>query len=188
MAPADENDLGAGASDAPGSFTQAKESLTTTARETAARLKSAASETASRAKTKAQTIASESKQQAADKLGGYGNAMRDSARAFEQQDPNIAWATNRIAERIETAANYVRNSDFTQLKHDGEEIARRHPVAFFGGMLVAGLVIGNLLKARQVAGERESDDQTDFDAGNASGSEGVLSPSASLDAPASADM
>ena len=183
--PAGESDPGAGNSETSGTLAQARETITNTARETAARIKSAASETASRAKTKAQDIAHESKQQAADRIGGYGTAMRDSARAFEQKDPNIAWATNQVADRIERVASYVRESDFDQLRRDGEDIARRHPVAFFGGMLVAGLVVGNLLKARQPASA--SYDETDFDAGNASGS-AAIDPTASLNTPAPADM
>jgi hypothetical protein len=185
-APAGENESGAGMSDTTGTLSQAKETITNTARDTAARIKSAASDTASRAKAKAQNLATESKQQAAERIGGYGTAMRDSARAFEQQDPNIAWATNRVAERIERVADYVRNSDFEQMRRDGEDIARRHPVAFFGGMLVAGLVVGNLLKARQPAAD--SYDESDFDAGNASGSEDPMSTSASLETPPTADM
>jgi hypothetical protein len=178
-APAGESDPGAGTSETPGTLEQAKET-------TAARIKSAASETVNRAKVKGQTIATESKQRTADRIDGYGTAMRGSARAFERQDPNIAWVTNLIAERIERAASYVRNSDFDEMRRDGEEIARRHPVAFFGGMLVAGLVVGNLLKAHTPAAE--SDDETDFDAGNASGSEPGLNPSDTIEPPPIADM
>lgn len=187
FAPVGESDPGAGSGETTGALAHAKETITNTARDTTARLKSAASETASRAKAKAQTIAAETKQQAAEKIGGYGTAMRESARAFEQQDPNIAWATNQVAERIERAADYVRNSDFDQIRRDGESIARRHPGAFFGGMLVAGLVIGNLLKAHKPA-EEESYDETDFDAGNASGSETALDPSFAAETPPTADM
>jgi hypothetical protein len=185
-APAGETESGAGMSDTTGTLSQAKETITNPARDTAARIKSAATETASRAKAKAQNIANESKQQAAERIGGYGTAMRDSARAFEQQDPNIAWATNRVAERIERAADYVRNSDFDQMRRDGEDLARRHPVAFFGGMLVAGLVVGNLLKARQPVAD--SYDEADFDAGNMSGSEDPMVPTASFENPPTADM
>jgi hypothetical protein len=185
-APAGENEAGAGMSDTTGTLSQAKETITNTARDTAARIKSTAADTASRAKAKAKDIANESKQQAAERIGGYGTAMRDSARAFEQQDPNIAWATNRVAERIERVADYVRNSDFDQMRRDGEDLARRHPVAFFGGMLVAGLVVGNLLKARQPVAD--SYDETDFDAGNMSGKDDSMSQPPSFETPPTADM
>jgi hypothetical protein len=41
----------------------------------------------------------------------------------------------------------MRNRDFTALRYDAENMARRHPGTFFGGMFLAGLIIGNLVKA-----------------------------------------
>lgn len=162
-AAADEGDAGGG--EPAGTMAQAKDKITSTARETASRIKSAASDTAERAKSEAQRLASETKEETAARLGGYGSAMHDSARSFEQQDPNIAWATHRVADRVQRVADYIRNSDFDDLRTDAEDFARRHPVAFFGGLFVGGLVIGNLLKARRPMAESE------WDAGNASGSD-----------------
>lgn len=139
---------GAGAGAPPGPLTQAKETITNAARETAARIKSVAGDTAERAKSEAQRFASGTKQDTARRMGAYSSAIHASARSLEQEDPNIAWATHRVADQLQNLADYVRNHDFTDLRRDAEDIARRHPVAFFGGMLIAGLVIGNLLKAR----------------------------------------
>jgi hypothetical protein len=181
-APAGESESGAGSSDTSGSLAQAKQALAQTARDTAARIKSATNETASRVKTTAKNVAEDTKAQTAERIGGYSSAMRESAKSFEQQDPNIAWATHRVADRLQSVADYVRNSDFDQLRRDGEDVARRHPVAFFGGMLLAGLVVGNLLKARPAAVE-ETDEfdpdapaalaETEPDFGNQSGSEDI---------------
>ncbi len=174
-APAGENEAGGGASDTTGTLAQAKQTITNTARQTAARIKSAAGDTASRAKTEAQRLATETKEDTAKRIGGYSSAFHESAKSFEEQDPNIAWATHRVADRLQGIADYVRTRDFTELKSDVENLARRHPVAFFGGMVVAGLVIGNLLKARRPTVET-SDEMTDMadepnlDYGNASGS------------------
>lgn len=159
-APAGETEPGSAPSETTGSIAQAKSSVTTAARETAARIKSAAGETASRAKESAQRFASDTKRTTADRLGGYGSAIHESAKSFEQQDPNIAWATHRVADKLQQFADYVRTSDFDDLKADAEDVARRHPVAFFGGMLIAGLVIGNLLKARR-PGEEMTDDEVE---------------------------
>ena len=156
LAPADESTPGG---DDTGTITQAKQAITSTARETASRIKSAASETASRAKTEAQRLASQTKETAADRLGGYSSAMRESAKSFEQQDPNIAWATNQLAEKVDGVADYIRNSDLADLKADVENFARRHPVAFFGGLFLGGLVIGNVLKARQPVAEEEMEEE-----------------------------
>lgn len=170
---AGEDPSGAGGETA-GTITQAKQAITSTARDTAARIKSVASDTANRAKSEAQRIASDTKETTASRLGGYGSAIHESAKSFEEQDPNIAWATHRLADRVEGVAQYIRSSDLADLKSDAENFARRHPLAFFGGLLIGGLVIGNLLKAHDT--EMMPDD--DFagesaDSGNPSGSEDI---------------
>lgn len=178
-APAGDSDAGGGES--TGTLAQAKQAVTSTARDTAQRIKSAATDTAERAKSEAQRMASTTKEETANRIGGYSSAMHESARSLEQQDPNIAWATHRIADRVQSAADYLRTRDFAGMKSDVEEFARRHPLAFFGGLFVGGLVIGNLLKARQPSddtddmtdstGFGESNAQENWDTGNQSGSE-----------------
>ncbi len=161
-APAGDSESGQG--ETTGMMTQAKQSITSTARETA-----------NRAKDEAQRLASEKKQDTASHIGGYGAAMHESARSLEQQDPNIAWATHKVADRVQGIADYIRERDFSQLREDAENLARRHPLAFFGGLLVAGVVIGNLLKARPESDAmmEEEDKETNWDRGNASGSEAL---------------
>lgn len=155
-APAGDTETGQGGT--TGMMTQAKQSITSTARETASRAKE---------------MASEKKQDTASQIGGYGAAMHESARSFEQQDPNIAWATHQVADKIQGVADYIRERDFAQLREDAENLARRHPLAFFGGLFVAGLVVGNLLKARPEADEMMDEEDMGWDRGNASGSEAL---------------
>jgi hypothetical protein len=172
-APAGDSETGSSADESAGTLTQAKQAIASTARDTAARIKSAASDTADRAKTEAQRLASETKDNTAKRLGGYGSAMHESAKSFEDQDPNIAWATHKMADRIQGMADYVRNSDFNDLRADAENFARRHPLAFFGGLFIGGLVIGNLLKAGQSTSSAANETEPDWDTGNASGSEDI---------------
>lgn len=168
-APASDSEAGA-AGESTSAIAQAKDSIASTARDTAARIKSTASETASRAKSEVQRLAADTKDQTASRIGGYGNAMHESAKSLEQQDPNIAWATHQMADRVQGVADYIRNTDLVELKSDVENFARRHPTAFFGGLFIGGLLIGNLLKARP---ETASEDAEDGDAGNQSGTEPV---------------
>lgn len=130
-------------------LTELKTSAAQTTREAANKVKSAATSTVSRAKEEAERLAREKKEQAAEQIGSYSSAIHESARAFEEKDPNIAWFTHRAADRLQTVADYMRNRDFAALRRDAEDVARRHPAGFFGGMFVAGLVIGNLVKASQ---------------------------------------
>ncbi|MEO6002934.1 MAG: hypothetical protein ABIZ04_13220 [Opitutus sp.] len=121
------------------------------ASETASKVKQAASETASKMKQSAEKLVTDHKQSAADRVGAYSSAIHESAKSLEQQDPNIAWLTHRAADRLESVANYVRTRDFRGLRKDAEDLARRHPAAFFGGMCVAGLVLGSVIRAARQA-------------------------------------
>ncbi|MES2694960.1 MAG: hypothetical protein V4773_15925, partial [Verrucomicrobiota bacterium] len=132
-----------GAADPGSPVAQAKQS----ARDVAAKVKTAAADTVARAKTEAGRYAGEKKEAAAERLGGYSSSIHDTARGLEEKDPNIAWFTHQAADKVQGVADYLRDRDFDTLRADCESVARRHPVAFFGGLFVAGLVLGNMLKA-----------------------------------------
>lgn len=152
-----------GSTESSGTLTEAKTKLTQTARDAATKVKSAASSTAARAKEEAQRIATEKKEFAAGKIGSYSAAIHDTARSLEEKDPNIAWFTHQAADRLQTIADYMRNRDFAAFKYDAENMARRHPAAFFGGMFVAGLIAGNLVKASRRKLDEEGDYRGDTD-------------------------
>jgi hypothetical protein len=136
-------------------LSETKNRITQTARETASKVKDAASSTALRAKEEAQRFATEKKETAANRITSYSSAIHDTARSLEEQDPNIAWFTHRTADRLQSIADYVRNRDFATLRQDAEDMARRHPAVFFGGMFLAGLVVGNFVKASRKNLERQ---------------------------------
>lgn len=115
-------------------------------KEIAGQAKRSAGNLLNQAKERASTMAEEQKQSAAQHIGRYGTALRDSAKSVEQEDPNVAYFTNRAAERIEQVADYIRSTDLSSLRRDAEDIARRHPALFMGGMLIAGIVVGGLVK------------------------------------------
>lgn len=130
-----------------GALTETKHQLSTTARDAAAKVKSAVAGTATKAKDQAAHFAAEKKAAASERIGGYSSALHDSARTLEEKDPNIAWFTHRAADKLQGVADYMRTRDFHGLRDDCEGIARRHPAAFFGGLFVAGLILGNVVKA-----------------------------------------
>lgn len=134
--------------------------LKETARETTGQLKDMATNAAARTREEAGRMAEEKKSSTADRLNSYSNAIHESARSLEEKDPNLAYFAHRAADRLQGAADYVRQRDFGELRRDAEDVARRHPLVFFGGLFAAGLLVGNLLKASR---RRDSDD-SDFDA------------------------
>lgn len=139
-----------------------KQSVVDTARQTTAKIKSAASATAARAAEGVQKTVTDKRTQAADRVEAYGSAIHDSAKSLEQEDPNIAWFTHQAADRLQGIATYVRERDFQGLRQDAENLARRHPVAFFGGLCLAGLVLGNIVKASRQESEGENEEAADF--------------------------
>ena len=154
-----------------------KDKIVQTARETATKVKDTASSTALRAKEEASRYATEKKEVTANRIGSYSTAIHDTARSLEEKDPNIAWFTHQAADRLQGIADYMRNRDFSALRQDAENLARRHPATFFGGMFLAGLIVGNIVKAsrRKLDENNEygSDYQSDW---SAKGSEVGMQP------------
>ena len=122
-------------------------SVMETVRQTATDLKTATTATATQAVADLKQTATEKKNQTADRVQAYGSAIHDSAKSLEQDDPNIAWFTHQAADRLQGVATYVRQRDFQGLREDAENLARRHPLPFFGGMCLVGLILGNIVKA-----------------------------------------
>jgi hypothetical protein len=122
-------------------------SVMETVRQTAADLKNATTATATQAVDGLKQTATDKKNQTADRVQAYGSAIHDSAKSLERDDPNIAWFTHQAADRLQGVANYVRQRDFQGLREDVEDLARRHPLPFFGGLCLVGLVLGNIVKA-----------------------------------------
>ncbi|MEO6569049.1 MAG: hypothetical protein ABIO94_09840 [Opitutaceae bacterium] len=155
-----------------GGIAGAKQRIKVTARETVEQVKNATASTVNRAKEETGKIVSDKRRVAAEKIGGYSSAIHDSAKSLEGKDPNIAWFTHRAADRLQTVADYVRDRDMTDLRHDAEDVARRHPAVFFGGLFVAGLLIGNLLKAS--GGTRENEPGSRQFSGNSDETQGIV--------------
>ena len=153
-APAGDSGAGGGSASSP--LAQAKQTITQGARDATNKIKDAASDAASRARAEASRLAQEKKDSTAQRLGGYSSAMHDTAHSLEEQDPNIAWFTHRAADRIQGVADYVRSQDFRALRADAEDVARRHPAVFFGGLFLAGLMLGNVARPAALARDRRT--------------------------------
>lgn len=160
--PASSDPLAAGSSSFEGGSSEAPRFDTSSVKGLAGDAKRAAGNALTQAKERASTLASDQKQSAADRINRCSSALRDSARSMENDDPNIAHYANLAAERIERVADYVRSTDFEGLRRDAEDIARRHPALFMGGMFLAGIVLGGLVKTSAKA-IREQNSASSFD-------------------------
>jgi len=160
---------GAAKSAVASKLTEAKQTIQDSARRAKETVKTSVTEASTRLKQQAGETVEQKKREASDRLRGYSSAIHESAQSLENEDPNIAHFTHQAADKLQGVADYVRDSDFRSLKTDAENLARRHPVAFFGGLFIGGLVIGNLLKAsgqQNSSGATSSSDDSAFDEGH----------------------
>lgn len=131
------------------------------ARSAAETIKNRAAETAAQVKEAAADMAEERRHHMADSLGSVGSALHESAESSEKQDPNIAWLTREASSRLQRASEYMRVCSWQQLRDDSADFARRHPVAFFGGMFAIGAAAGALIKAGISSAGTVASDQTE---------------------------
>lgn len=93
------------------------------------------------------SLANSRKEYAASQLEG----LADSVRQFSGNIPAIptmkAYAET-AADSLEDLAGYVVESDLADMVADAREFTRRHPLAVFGGSIVAGLVATQLVQSR----------------------------------------
>ncbi len=78
-------------------------------------------------------------------------SLADSVRQFSEAMPDIptvkAYAET-AADSLDELADYVVESELSDMMADAREFTRRHPLATFGGSIAAGLVITQLVQSR----------------------------------------
>lgn len=132
-----------------------KEAASQTARQASEQFRDAgqhiretAQSAAEEAKKQGAGFVQDRKTQAADQLSAFSAAIRSAAdRLHEENDHNLAGYAEATAERVESAARYLSERDFSRIADDVESFARRQPELFLGGMFLAGLGISRFLKA-----------------------------------------
>jgi hypothetical protein len=129
------------------------------AKETAGEVKQAADELKGEVKQEVQRLTEEARQRgqalfegqrlaAADEIGGMVSALRKTAHELEEEHrPSTANLMGRAAESLDRVAGTLRDRDFRALFGQVENYARQHPGMFFGGSVIAGLLLARFLKS-----------------------------------------
>ncbi len=108
----------------------------------------AAAETAEKAQQQASDFAQEQKSRIASELQSFSKAVSSAAdKLREDHDDRIASYADLCADQLRSTASYLQTRTVGELMGDLENLARRRPEIFFGGMLLAGLGIARFLKA-----------------------------------------
>ncbi len=158
------------------------------AREMKDRAVHSAAEVAQQAQHQAASFAQDQKSRIADELQTFGKAVSCAAdKLREDHDDRIASYADLCAEQLRSTADYFQTRSVGELVGDVENLARRRPEIFFGGMLLVGLGIARFLKSssrprrsqyRDQYGPTDWDDQTqmmDYETESAYGASGMYS-------------
>lgn len=118
------------------------------ASETVSQAKQAVSESLDQAKRQMQTTFDERKTQAAGRLGGIANALRQTGEQLNaQNEPQFGQYAKSAAEQIENWSNMLQTKNLNELMGEVQAFAHRQPELFIAGSLAAGLLLGRFLKS-----------------------------------------
>lgn len=95
----------------------------------------------------ARHLAEEQKGRGAERLNGVARAVHSAASEFERDLPQAAGYIHEAASQIERASTAVREKSIEDIVAAIDDFARRQPVAFFGGSVLAGFVLSRFLKS-----------------------------------------
>jgi hypothetical protein len=124
--------------------------------ETASQLRQAGEEKAREAAEQGGAFLADQKEHVAEVMHHCGDAFQSAAEELRQKhDPNLASAAQALAERLERGSSYLRTRQLQGIREDVENFARNQPQLFYGGLLVAGLVLSRFFKASQSQPKRD---------------------------------
>lgn len=95
----------------------------------------------------AESLARSRKERASLQLETLAESVRQFSESLPAM-PTVKTYAETAADGLEDLAGYVLDSDLPEMLSDARELARRHPVATFGGSIVAGIVIAQLVQSR----------------------------------------
>jgi hypothetical protein len=86
--------------------------------------------------------------QAGEQAGSAAQALREASHKL-RQDGNepVAKGMERVADRVESAGGWLRDSDGDAILRDVEDFGRRNPLAIIAGGVAIGFAASRLLKA-----------------------------------------
>jgi len=96
------------------------------------------------------SLANSRKEYASTQLENLADSLRQFGESLPSL-PTVKGYAETAAGSLEDLAGYVVDSDLPDMVSDAREMARRHPLATFGGSILAGLVITQIVQARTEA-------------------------------------
>lgn len=118
------------------------------AREATAELKAGVRDAADDLKKQVRSTAATQKDAAAQQMNGWAHALKSASDDLRDrgQESAAAWV-RQAADGLERCSGTVRERNVDDLVGTVEDFARRQPVAFLGGAVVAGFGLARLMKS-----------------------------------------
>jgi len=133
-----------------------KDTATATAQEVADRVKEQAKQTGDKIKEQSKSFLNEQKARVGAEIHTYSAAARRAAEGLKgESDTNLATYVSTAADRLDRLGSRIQERDLGELVDDVEDIARRRPEVFLGGLFVAGLAAARFLKASKQRRQRD---------------------------------
>jgi archaellum component FlaC len=111
--------------------------------------KGAVSEVADAAKEQVGSQIGNQKGRLAEQIGGVAKALRDTSSQLEENEEAafVSGYVEKAASQVERLADYLESRDVSDLLGEVQNLARREPAIFLGGLFTLGLVAGRFLKS-----------------------------------------
>jgi len=106
-----------------------------------------ASELVSNVADELSTTAEDQKRRGAETMRSFAGAVKSAAGELEGQSPLVARQFRNAADRIEDLSMNLKDRSIGQLFGAASDLARRQPVSFFAGAIVAGFALSRFLKS-----------------------------------------
>jgi hypothetical protein len=132
-------------------------SETTTAQSAADQARAKTEEVAGQTRNRVRYEVDRRSTQAGEQAGSAADALRDASRRLrdEGNDP-VAKGMDQVAERVDRAGRWMRESDGDRILREAEDFGRRNPLAVMAGGLALGFAASRLLKASSRSRYEES--------------------------------
>ena len=140
------------------------------AQEVGAQAKEKAQEAGAQARSRVRDEVDRRSTEAGEQAGSAAQALRDaSSRLRDEGKEPVARGLEQVADRVDRAGGWLRESDGESILRDVEDFGRRNSLAVMAGGLVIGFAASRLLKASSRRRYESGSARTDLTTGNGTG-------------------
>jgi hypothetical protein len=116
------------------------------------------------ARDRAGSTFTSSRQQAAEQIGGLGQAFRRTSENLRGEDQTrFADVADTVARQIDRVADYLRESDGRTIARDLDGLAKRQPALVFAGAFAIGVAAARFFKSSTPQYRRDFEEEAGYE-------------------------